>query len=175
MGDVPTDTTIPLRGMRGMIADKMSESLATAAQLTHQATADASKLMARKAELTGQGTKVSVEDLVLEAVVRAIGTHPEINGTVVDREVRLSSEIDLGVAIALDGGLLVAPAMFDCGGKDAAALRELRQDLVARAKVNKLSVKEMTSGTFTVSNLGLTRVEHFTPIINVPQIAILGV
>ncbi|WP_227271039.1 2-oxo acid dehydrogenase subunit E2 [Roseobacter weihaiensis] len=166
---------IPLRGARGMIADKMSESLATAAQLTHHGSADATALLAKKAKLAEKDIKVSIEDLILEAVVRAIPKRPEINGIVKDREVHLSENIDLGVAIALDGGLLVAPAMFESQGKDAAALRVTRQDLVARARTNKLTVTEMTGGTFTVSNLGLSRVEQFTPIINTPQIAILGV
>lgn len=169
------DQTIVLRGMRGMIADKMSQSLATAAQLTHHATADATALLARKASLAEAGCRVSVEDLIMEAIVRTLEQHPEINGTVKEREIRLTQRIDLGIAIALDGGLLVAPAIFDCNGRDATSLRQARQDLAQRARDGKLSVKEMTGGTFTVSNLGLSRVEQFTPIINTPQIAILGV
>ena len=89
--------------------------------------------------------------------------------------VHLSERIDLCVAIALPGNLLAAPAIFDAGGMSVAELRAARQDLSARAKANKLSVAEMTGGTFTVSNLGLSRVEQFTPILNTPQIGILGV
>lgn len=166
---------VPLKGVRGMIADKMVESLQTAAQLTHHGSADASGLLQEKARLAEQGTKVSVEDLLLLAVVRALKCHPDINGRVQGREIHLSEGIDLCVAIALPENLLVAPAIFGAGQMDVAQLRAARQDLATRAKLNKLSVKEMTGGTFCVSNLGLTRVEHFTPILNTPQIGILGV
>ena len=167
--------TVPLKGVRGMIADAMVKSLATAAQLTHHGSADATALMAEKARLAEAGTKVSVEDLLMLAVVRALKKHPDANGRVEGGEVRLPDSIDLSVAIALPGNLLVAPAIFGADQMDVSALRAARQDLATRAKANKLSVTEMTGGTFTVSNLGLTRVEHFTPIINAPQICILGI
>ncbi len=166
---------IPLKGVRGMIADAMVKSLATAAQLTHHGSADASALMTEKARLAEAGTKASVEDLLMLAVIRALKTHPDGNGRVEGKELHLSETIDLSVAIALPENLLVAPAIFGAGDMDVSELRAARQDLAARAKANKLSVREMTGGTFTVSNLGLTRVEHFTPIINAPQICILGI
>jgi len=168
-------TVIPLRGMRGMIADKMRKSLSQAAQLTHHAECDVSALIARKTALAETGVKISIEDLFIEAVVRTLGHHPEVNGTVAEKEVRLSKPIHISVAVALPGNLLVAPAIFDAQDKSLEALRERRRDLVSRAKINKLTVTEMTGGTFTISNLGLSRVFLFTPILNVPQIAILGV
>ncbi|MEM8971702.1 MAG: 2-oxo acid dehydrogenase subunit E2 [Pseudomonadota bacterium] len=166
---------VPLKGVRGMIADAMVKSLATAAQLTHHGSADASALMAEKARLAEIGTKASVEDLLMLAVIRALKKNPDGNGRVEGKEVHLSESIDLSVAIALPGNLLVAPAIFGASDMDVSELRAARQDLATRAKANKLSVTEMTGGTFTVSNLGLTRVEHFTPIINAPQICILGI
>lgn len=167
--------TVPLKGVRGMIADAMVKSLANAAQLTHHGSADATTLMAEKVRLAEGGTKVSVEDLLMLAVVRALKKVPDANGKVVDRDVHLHDGIDLSVAIALPGNLLVAPAIFGADKMDVTALRAARQDLAARAKTNKLTVTEMTGGTFTVSNLGLTRVEHFTPILNQGQICILGI
>lgn len=169
------ERVVPLKGMRGMIADRMVESLRTAAQLTHHASADATALMAEKARLAGAGTRVSIEDLLMLAVVRALKKSPGANGRVEGREVKLSESVDLCVAIALPGNLLVAPAIFGADAMDVSELRAARQDLAARARTNKLSVTEMTGGTFTVSNLGLSRVEHFTPIINAPQICILGI
>lgn len=167
--------TVPLKGVRGMIADAMVKSLATAAQLTHHASADASELLAEKTRLAEAGTKVSVEDLLILAIVRALQKHPEANGKVDGRDVHLHEAVDLSVAIALPGNLLVAPAIFGADKMDVKCLRTSRQDLAARAKINKLTVTEMTGGTFTVSNLGLTRVEHFTPILNQRQICILGI
>lgn len=166
---------VPLKGVRGMIADRMVESLRNAAQLTHHGSADATALMAEKARLGEAGVKVSVEDLLMLAVVRALKKTPDANGRVEGREVKLSDAVDLSVAIALPGNLLVAPAIFGADAMDASGLRAARQDLAVRARANKLSVTEMTGGTFTISNLGLTRVEHFTPIINAPQICILGI
>jgi pyruvate dehydrogenase E2 component (dihydrolipoamide acetyltransferase) len=167
--------TVPLKGVRGMIADAMVKSLSTAAQLTHHGSADASALLAEKARLAKAGTKVSVEDLLMLAVVRALSSNPGANGKVEGKEIKLHDSVDLSVAIALPGNLLVAPAIFDASAMSVEELRAARQDLAARAKTNKLSVTEMTGGTFTISNLGLTRVEHFTPILNAGQICILGV
>lgn len=166
---------VPLKGVRGMIADAMVKSLATAAQLTHHGTADATSLMAEKSRLADAGKKASVEDLLMLAVVHALKKNPDANGKVVEREVHLHDTVDLSVAIALPGNLLVAPAIFGANKMDVSELRAARQDLAARAKTNTLTVTEMTSGTFTISNLGLTRVEHFTPILNQRQICILGI
>lgn len=167
--------SVPLRGARGMIADKMVASLHEAAQLTHHARADVSNLLAAKGRLAEQGMKVSIEDLLMAGLVRVLKRHPELNGTVEDRAIKLSEQVNLCVAIALPGNLLAAPAIFKAGEMTAMELRKARQDLAARARTNKLSVSEMTGGTFTISNLGLSRVEHFTPILNAPQIGILGV
>jgi len=171
-----SDTTVvPLRGVRGMIADKMLKSVTETAQLTHHAECDVSALNKRKAALAGEGVKVSIEDLLIQSVVQMLAHHPDLNGTVVDKEVHLSKAINISVAMALPGNLLVAPAIFDAQDKSLEELRDGRRDLAARAKTNKLTVTEMTGGTFSISNLGLTRVHHFTPILNAPQIAILGI
>ncbi|PTT38076.1 acetoin dehydrogenase, partial [Acidovorax sp. HMWF018] len=136
--------TVALKGVRGMIADAMVKSLATAAQLTHHGSADATALLAEKARLAEEGTKASVEDLLMLAVIRALKKHPDANGRTKDREVHLHEAIDLSVAIALPGNLLVAPAISGAGDMDVSALRSARQDLAARAKINKLTVTEMT-------------------------------
>ena len=166
---------VPLRGARAMIADKMLSSLQGAAQLTHHARADMGAMLAAKARLKAEGIALSVEDLLMGAVVQTLGRHPDINGTLKERAITLSSSVDLGVAIALPGNLLAAPAIFGADKMTLPELRAARRDLAERAKTNKLTVAEMTGGTFTVSNLGLSRVEQFTPILNTPQIAILGI
>jgi pyruvate/2-oxoglutarate dehydrogenase complex dihydrolipoamide acyltransferase (E2) component len=171
----PKTRVIPLRGVRGMIADKMLASLQGAAQLTHHTRADMTALLAAKAQLKATGISLSVEDLLMSVLVQTLKSHPDINGTVQGRDVHLSEAIDLGVAIALPGNLLAAPAIFGAGGMTAEALRRARRDLAERARINKLTVAEMTGGSFTISNLGLSRVEQFTPILNTPQIGILGV
>lgn len=169
------DRIMPLTGMRGMIASKMKESLASSAQLTHIAECDASALNAAKARLADRGVKASVEDLLIEAVIETLRKHPALNATLEENQVRIKASINVSCAIALPGDLLVAPTIL---GADAMSLEQriaARRDLVERARTNKLSVKEMTAGTFTISNIGLTRVRYFTPILNLPQVAILGV
>ena len=158
-----------------MIADKMLASLQGSAQLTHHARVDMTALLAAKARFKAEDISLSVEDLLMGAVVQTLKQHSDMNGIVKEREVHLSSAIDLGVAIALPGNLLAAPAIFGAGDMSLTELRAARQDLSERARTNKLSVAEMTGGTFTISNLGLSRVEQFTPILNTPQIGILGV
>ncbi|HMN36471.1 MAG TPA: 2-oxo acid dehydrogenase subunit E2 [Hyphomicrobium sp.] len=169
------DKVVKLTAMRGMIASKMLESLSTSAQLTHFAECDATGLGAMKARIASEGLKASVEDLIIEAVVQALGLHPALNGTLTGNEITQRSGMNIGVAVALPGDLLVAPAIFNAGAMSLADRVKARRDLVDRAKVNKVTVKEMTGGTFTISNIGLTRVRFFTPILPVPQVAILGV
>lgn len=169
------DRVIPLTGMRGMIASKMKESLSSSAQLTHIAECDATALGVAKARLAERNVKASVEDLLIHAVVATLGTHPGLNATLEDNAVRVKAAMNISCAIALPGDLLVAPTIL---GADRMSLEEriaARRDLVERARVNKLSVKEMTAGTFTISNIGLSRVRFFTPILNMPQVAILGI
>nr|WMD00167.1 2-oxo acid dehydrogenase subunit E2 [Aminobacter niigataensis] len=158
-----------------MIADKMLRSLSEAAQLTHHADCRADALMARKAALAEAGIKVSVEDLILDRVVATLLNHTDLNGTLKGREVHLSGAVHLSIAMALPGNLLVAPAIFNSETLTLEERSVARKDLADRARNNKLTVPEMTGGTFTVSNLGLSRVRYFTPILNTPQIGILGI
>ncbi len=172
---VPADKVIKLTAMRGMIASKMLESLSTTAQLTHFAECDSTGLAAMKARLLGEGLKASVEDLIVDAVVQSLRRFPAMNGIVQGTEIHQKADLNVAVAVALPGDLLMAPAIFNAGNLSLAERVAARRDLVERSKINKITVKEMTGGTFTISNIGLTRVRFFTPILNAPQIAILGV
>lgn len=169
------DKVVKLTAMRGMIASKMLESLSTTAQLTHFADADVTGLNVMKARLLGEGLKASVEDLIVEAVVQALRKHPALNATLVGNEITQKADLNIAVAVALPGDLLVAPAIFNAGNLSLADRVKARRDIVDRAKINKITVKEMTGGTFTITNIGLTRVRYFTPILAIPQVAILGV
>lgn len=172
--DTP-DRIIPLTGMKGMIASKMKESLSSSAQLTHIAECDATALGAAKARLAERNIKASVEDLLIHAVIASLQKHPGLNATLEDNAVRVKAQMNISCAIALPGDLLVAPTILGADRMSLAERIERRRDLVERARTNKLSVKEMTAGTFTISNIGLSRVRFFTPILNMPQVAILGV
>ncbi len=166
---------VPLKGMRKMIAAKMLESLQTTAQLTHHAECRLDALKARRAELKAAGSAVSVQDLVLLKVIETLKAHPGLNATLADEVIHHHAAVHLGLAVPLPGDLLVAPALFNAEQLDGEELCQARKALVEKALASKLSVKELTGATFTVSNLGLSRVHHFTPILNPPQVAILGV
>ena len=169
------DKVVKLTAMRGMIASKMLESVSTTAQMTHFAECDVSGLQAMKTRLAGEGLKASVEDLIIDSVVQSLKRFPSLNATLQGAEITQRADIHVAVAVALPGDLLVAPAIFNAGTLSLAERVAARRDLVDRSKINKLTVKEMTGGTFTISNIGLTRVRHFTPILSIPQVAILGV
>jgi pyruvate/2-oxoglutarate dehydrogenase complex dihydrolipoamide acyltransferase (E2) component len=169
------DKVTRLTAMRGMIASKMLESITTTAQLTHFAECDVTGLQAMKTRLANEGVKASVEDLIVEAVVQSLRQYPALNAHLVNNEIQQKASMNIAVAVALPGDLLVAPAIFDAGNLSIADRVKARRDLIDRSKINKLTVKEMTGGTFTISNIGLSRVRHFTPILSIPQVAILGV
>lgn len=165
----------PLRGMRAMIAGAMRKSLDEAAQLTHHGHCDISTLLIRKQQLALNGIKVSMEDLLAHTLIRALRRHPLLNGRLEGNEIHHYQGVHLSFAIGLSDTQLVAPALFNGDALTLTQLAEARRALVARARAGKLSVAEMTGGTFTLTNLGLSRVEHFTPVINLPQLAILGI
>lgn len=163
---------VPMTGVRGLIASRMVSSLQTAPQLTLHADCDAEALLRARAA-SGASPKVGIEDLLIAAVARAVSRHPGVNGLVQDREIRLYSALRVGVAIALPTGLIV-PALPDVRDAATAEIAAWRADLVARARTGRLTPAEMTRGTFTITNLGHRGVHYFTPILNTPQIAILG-
>ncbi len=175
LSGAPAPERVPLKGMRKMIAAKMLESLQTTAQLTHHAECRLDALKARRAELKAAGSAVSVQDLVLLKVIETLKAHPGLNATLADEVIHHHAAVHLGLAIPLPGDLLVAPALFNAEQLDGEELCQARKALVEKALASKLSVKELTGATFTVSNLGLSRVHHFTPVLNPPQVAILGI
>ena len=171
----PGGSSLPLKGMRKMIAAKMSESLQTAAQLTHHAECELTALQARRAALKAAGSQASLQDLLLHAIVQTLGEHPALNATLQDNLITRHAAVHLGLAIPLPDDLLVAPALFDAEHLDPDGLAGARRALTDKALAGKLSVRELTGATVTVSNLGLSRVHYFTPILNVPQVAIVGI
>ncbi len=164
---------VKLAGMRGIIAQKMTESLTKTAQLSFFCDIDATALMAARAEWKAAGVKAGFEDLIAKAVARVMANFPAFNGVETAAGVELHDEVHVGCAIALPGAL-VAPAIANVERLSLPDIAAVRQDLVDRAKRGKLTIAELTGATVTITNLGLTRVEHFTPILTYPQQAIIG-
>ncbi len=167
-------TTVPLTGMRRAIASRMHESIQSMAQLTLTRQIDATELIAYQQALKADGTDVSVTDVVLKAVAVALGRHPALNATLEDDVINQHVRIDLGVAVALDDGLIV-PVVRDAAAKSLAELSAEVRDLAERVRTKSAKPDEVSGSTFTVTNLGAYGIDGFTPIINPPEVAILGV
>ena len=165
---------IKFTGVRGMIARNMMGSLHNAAQLTYTTDIDARAMLAAREHFKTGDIAVGYEDMILKSVSHALQKHPEHNGTVDEKGALLSKEINLGFAVATPGGLMV-PVIMATQRKSLVQISADRRALTAKAQTGKLAIKDMKEGTFTVSNLGQTRVDHFTPILNGGQIALLGV
>jgi len=170
---------VRVAGMRKAIAERMSHSQQTTAAVTLTAEVDmgeAAKLREQaSAEWAKAGRpKLSYTDVVVKAVARALRDHPRLNSRLVDGEIREARAINVGVAVALEEGLIV-PVVRDADAKGLGDVSEAVRGLADRARRNALSPEDVGGGTFTVTNLGPQGVEIFTPIINWPECAILGV
>ena len=157
-----------------MIARKMQDSLQDSAQLSYHSDCNGSSLLAKRSRLKLSGSRASVEDILIKTVSDVLAEYPIFNARVEDDVVNPIDGHHLSIAISLSGGL-VAPTIFNVNEMSLEEVSIARRDLVERARQNKLSMKEMTQGSFTISNLGLRRIHYFTPILNAPQVAILGI
>ena len=165
---------IPMRGVRSLIAERMVQGVTTAAPVTLTAEADATALVALRQELAAAGYAVSYNDLFLYILGHALKEHPALNASLQDRMIRQWRDIHIGLAVDTERGLLV-PVVRDVGNKRLAQIAQESADLVARARNNQIRPDELRGGTFTLTNLGGLGVDAFTPIINLPETAILGV
>ncbi len=169
----------PFSNVRKVIAKSMHASLSEMAQLTLNASFDATALLAYReklkagAEAVGLG-KITINDMVLYAVSRVLPNHPEINANVVDNTFRKFKHANIGMAVDTDRGLLV-PVIFGAEKLTLAEMAQKTKEAAGKAREGKLAPDDMSGGSFTVSNLGSMGVESFTPVINPPQTAILGV
>jgi pyruvate dehydrogenase E2 component (dihydrolipoamide acetyltransferase) len=154
----------------------MVESLANMAQLTMVRQIDATNLrLARDSSRANPGLEqITYNDLLMFAVARVLPQHPALNATLEDATVTEWESVNLGLAVSLDPGLIV-PVVRDCQDKSLEAISGESRQLVANAIAGRLGIRDVLDGTFTISNLGAFGIDHFTPIVNPPQVAILGV
>ncbi|MCB0985441.1 MAG: 2-oxo acid dehydrogenase subunit E2 [Ilumatobacter sp.] len=169
-------STIRLSGMRGTIAKRMTQSLREMAQLTLAMDADMDAVLADRAErkAAGGGPVPSITDYVVAAASRALLRHPNVNAQVTEDGIALLPEVHMGLAVAVDGGLLV-PVIRDAAHRELPDLAAETVRLAAAARAGSLGPKDLEGGTFSVSALGAFGVDMFTPVINPPNAGILGV
>ena len=167
-------STIRLSGMRGTIAKRMRESLTQMAQLTLFMDADFEAVVADRARRSAHGRPPSYTDYVIAAAARALVQHPVANSQITGDGVALLPAVHVGMAVALEGGLIV-PVISDTASRDLASLSVESSRLAAAARDGALKLAELEGGTFSVSTLGMFGVDGFTPVINPPNTCILGV
>ena len=167
--------TIRLSGMRGTIAKRMTASLREMAQLTLTMDADMDAVLADRAgRRAAGGVTPSITDYIVAATARALVRHPEANAQVTADGIAVLPEVHVGLAVAVDGGLMV-PVIRDTVHRDLADLAAETSRLALASRSGALSPTELEGGTFSVSTLGMFGVDMFTPVINPPNAGILGV
>jgi pyruvate dehydrogenase E2 component (dihydrolipoamide acetyltransferase) len=163
--------------MRQAIARRMTQSKREAPHyyLTMDIDMTEAERLRRQLNEAAEGeVHISVNDVIVKAVAKALRRHPIFNSWFVDGRVQQQEALNIGVAVALEEGL-IAPAILDCGRKSLAEIARASRDLAERARSGVLKAEEYSGATFTVSNLGMYEVETLIAIIPPPQAAILGV
>ena len=169
----------PMSNIRKVIAKSMHASLSEMAQLTLNSSFNATALLEFRNKLKAGGEalglgKITINDMILYAVARVLPNYPEINANLVDNKFRKYKHANVGMAVDTDRGLLV-PVIFGAEKLTLAEMSQKTKEAAGKAREGKLTPDEMSGGSFTVSNLGSMGIESFTPVINPPQTAILGV
>ncbi len=170
---------VPLTGMRGAIAARTQASARTAPHISLTLSADMSEALRLQQQLSSavqaaSGHKLTLTTLLARAVAATLKAHARLNAHLLEDEIREFRPVHLGVAVALEDGLLV-PVMRDCDTLGLAQLQANLEQVAQRARARTLTATELRGATFTLSNLGMYGIEHFSAIINPPEVAILAV
>ncbi len=169
---------IELSGIRKIIAERMTMSLQTNASVTLHTEVDATSLVELRdlfnEELQKIEKSLTYTDLLVKIVANSLGEHPRLNATLTDAGIQLQADINIGVAVALEDGLVV-PVVRNADRIGLSDISEQIKTLAEKARNNQLTPSELQGSTFTITNLGNYGVDAFTPIINPPESGILGV
>ena len=177
-GEPPHDV-VPLTWIRRVTAERLSAHWTSAPQVTEGVDIDMTEVRAWRTAKRDEwraafGIMPSLNDIVLKAVAVALEAHPTLNSAFVDGSIHRYREINLGVAVDVEDGLVV-PVLHNAGRLDLGGIASAVADFTTRAKARKLTLEDIDGATFTVSNLSALGVDWFTPVLNPPQCALLGV
>jgi len=170
---------VKLTNIRKVIARTMHESLSGMAQLTLNASFDATDILNLRRQLKANGEKmglsnITLNDMIVYAASRVLLNHKDLNAHFLGDAIRKFSAVHMGVAIDTDRGLMV-PTLFNCSSKSLNEISVETKELSQECRKGTISPDKLKGGTFTITNLGALGIESFTPVINPPQAAILGV
>jgi pyruvate dehydrogenase E2 component (dihydrolipoamide acetyltransferase) len=176
--DIPIIRTIPLIGMRKTIAQNMQRSMQESPHMTLQIDIPMDALENIRKEINAEQEKkserISLTAFITKAVALSLKRNPILNSQYSEKEIKILGKIHVGIATALDDGLIV-PVIHNADQKDVRLISKEINDLADRARMAKLKPEDLSNGTFTISNLGMYEIDRFTAIINPPQTAILAV
>lgn len=170
---------IKLKGLRKAVADKMLQNARSIPHVTLTTEVDMSEVIKIRKSLLPlveeqTGYRLSYTEIIMKTTANVLKNHPRVNASLIDDEIILNSNINLGLAVAVEDGLIV-PSVPNVDQKGLSELTTISKQLGEKARNNKLTPDEMQGSTFTISNLGMYSIDGFTPIINAPETAILGV
>ncbi|MES2462030.1 MAG: dihydrolipoamide acetyltransferase family protein [Armatimonadota bacterium] len=172
--------TITLTGLRKRVAENIARSVRNSPHVTLNLQVDMTEAMSLRKQLLPAiekktGVRVSPTDIIVKALSVALAEFPNVNAHIDGDNMTLFEDIHIGLAVSLGDEGLIVPVIKNVQSKGLGEIAKDRQDLAARARANKLGGADITGGTFTVSSLGNYGIQGFNPIINPPQVAILGV
>jgi len=170
----PAPEVIPLTRVQRVAAERLSASFRDAPQITLSMDVSAQALIACRNDLAGKGHRVTYNDLVVQATAETLRAFPRLNSTLEGDGVRLLPEANIGLAVATPDGLIV-PVLRNADRLTIQEIARTSARLIEATRAGRLSPDDLSGGTFTVTNLGMYGIQWFTPVINPPQAAILGV
>ncbi|WP_419164006.1 dihydrolipoamide acetyltransferase family protein [Candidatus Palauibacter sp.] len=162
--------------MRKAIARRLARSIGPVPHFFLTTEVDMGRALELRADLNARFAegRIGVNDLLLKATAEALNRHPAVNASWEENAIRYHGAVHLGIAVAIDGGL-ITPVLRDAGRKGLRRISTEARDLIARARGRKLAPEEYQGGTFSVSNLGMFEIDQFTAIINPPEASILAI
>jgi len=172
----PSLDVLPISSVRRLTAERMSAGAHTTAPVTLTTEADATDLVRLRSQLKGEGARPapSYNDLLTKLAADALVDHPELNARFEGDSIVQSASVNVAIAVDTERGLL-APVVRDVQSKSLRQVARETADLIERARGGRIRPEELRGGTFTITNLGMYEIDAFTPIINLPECAILGV
>jgi len=170
------DKVLPMTPVRRLTAERMSTSAHTVAAVTLTTETDATELVKLRKQLEEDGARwvPSYNDLLAKITASALRDHPQLNARFEGETILRSAAVNIGVAVDTERGLL-APVLREVQAKSLLQIAQESVDLIERARAGQIRPDELRGGTFTITNLGMYEIDTFTPIINLPECAILGI
>jgi pyruvate dehydrogenase E2 component (dihydrolipoamide acetyltransferase) len=170
---------IPLKGVRALIADRMGASVHTTARVTLVTEVDATEFVSARSRIKNKvekdwGFAPGYNDLLAKIVSQALRTHPYMNARLTAEAIEVLGTINIGMAVDTERGLLV-PVIRNADQKTLRQFGSEFRAMVDRARIGRALPDDLSGGTFTITNLGMYEIDAFTPVINLPEAAILGV